>query len=237
MTAIDASKTVLVLFCKRPDRGFGKQRLANDLGEEYAFKLASALLDCALEDAATWHGQLVIAPSSTADLVWARELTDTLVLQSQSVEVVAQTVGGLGERLLDIDTRLREQGAQKIIYMGSDAPALQPKHLNLAIQELCNHDVVLADALDGGVTLMASGCHWPDIVGLPWSTTRLGDELAAKCTAAGLSVRRIDGGSDVDTAEDVRKLTSLLRRDQRPARRALIKIVGKAIHVTQATSP
>ena len=237
MTAIDASKTFLVLFCKRPDRGFGKQRLANDLGEEYAFKLASALLDCALEDVATWPGQLIIAPSSTADLVWARELTDTLALQCHSVEVVAQTAGGLGERLLDIDARLREQGAQKIIYMGSDAPGLQPQHLSSVIQGLSDHDVVLADALDGGVTLMASGCHWPDIVGLPWSTTRLGDELAAKCIATGLSVRRIDGGSDVDTAEDVRKLTSLLRRDQRPARRALMKIVGKAIHSTQATSP
>lgn len=233
MTAIDASRTFLVLFCKRPARGFGKQRLAADLGEECAFNIASALLDCALEDIATWQGHLVIAPSATTDLAWARELTDTLPLQCRSVDVVAQTAGGLGERLLGIDAQLREQGARQIIYMGSDAPGLQSEHLILINQGIHDHDVALADARDGGVTLMASRCQWPNIVELPWSTNQLGDELAAKCHAARLSVQRFDGGFDVDTAQDVLQLSSALRQDPRPARRALVTMATRAIQSMQ----
>jgi glycosyltransferase A (GT-A) superfamily protein (DUF2064 family) len=40
----------LVLLCKRPAPGHGKQRLAASLGAERACAVAWALLDCALEE-------------------------------------------------------------------------------------------------------------------------------------------------------------------------------------------
>ena len=45
----------LVLVCKRPAPGVGKQRLAARLGSEMTFKIASALLACAVGDACDWR--------------------------------------------------------------------------------------------------------------------------------------------------------------------------------------
>ena len=49
---------VLVIFCKRPLPGQGKQRIAATLGKDVAYEIASALLQCALEDARAWLGTL-----------------------------------------------------------------------------------------------------------------------------------------------------------------------------------
>ena len=51
----------LVLVCKRPALGIGKQRLAAKVGQELALQIAEALLACALEDVLAWPGSVVIA--------------------------------------------------------------------------------------------------------------------------------------------------------------------------------
>ncbi|HET7757822.1 MAG TPA: hypothetical protein VFK87_11255, partial [Steroidobacteraceae bacterium] len=65
---------VLVVFCRRPSLGAGKQRLAARLGGAGALAVAGALLECALEDAAAWPGELVLSPESPASAHWARQL-------------------------------------------------------------------------------------------------------------------------------------------------------------------
>ena len=63
------TSAALVLFCRRPAPGIGKQRLARALGEIRALAIATALLECALEDIADWPGALVISPACEEDLV------------------------------------------------------------------------------------------------------------------------------------------------------------------------
>jgi len=222
---MDPSRPVLVLFCKQPRRGHGKQRLAAELGTDAAFRIALGLLDCALEDAAAWSEQLVFAPSQSSELSWAQSLTRSPAFEGRSVRVLSQSTGGLGERLLDMDSRLRNLGAVQLVFMASDAAGLQVEHLRQVVSGLSHHDVVLADDIDGGVTLMASRCPWPQLQGLPWSTERLGDALATTCLSAGLQVQRLDGGFDIDTLDDAIGLTDLLRRDSRPARRVLANLL------------
>jgi len=228
---MDPSRPVLVLFCKQPRRGHGKQRLAAEIGTHSAFRIALGLLDCALEDAAAWSEQLVIAPSQLSELSWAQSLARSPAFEGRSVLVLSQTTGCLGERLLDMDSRLRSLGAVQLVFMASDAAGLQDEHLSLVVNGMADNDVVLADDIDGGVTLMASRCPWPRLQDLPWSTERLGDALATTCLSAGLSVQRLDGGFDIDTLADVIGMTELLRRDSRPARRALANLLRAELQV------
>ncbi len=231
---MDPSRPVLVLFCKQPRRGHGKQRLAAEIGTDNAFRIALGLLDCALEDAAAWSEQLVFAPSQSSEFSWAQSLARAPAFERRSVRVLPQTTGCLGERLLDMDFRLRNLGAEQIVFMASDAAGLQVEHLDLVVRELTRHDVVLADDIDGGVTLMASRCPWPRLQDLPWSTERLGDALAATCLSAGLRVQRLDGGFDIDTLDDMISLTDLLRRDSRPARRVLANLLRAELQAANA---
>lgn len=220
------NKNTLVLVCKRPAPGTGKQRLAARLGQEKAFQIADALLACALEDAAEWPGPVVIAPADAEDLDWARSLS---ISHSSAVRVVPQTAGNLGQRLNALDRTLRSQGMHHLFFIGSDAPGLLATDYAAARDALQHHDVVLIPAADGGVVLMANRKPWPDLSALPWSSNRLGEALTGLCCQAGHSVSAVGHGYDVDEWDDVVKLAASLRQDPRPARRALLQMVSRIL--------
>jgi len=210
---------VLVLFCRRPRLGEGKQRLARALGACAAVTISRALLDCALEDAAAWPGALVIAPYGTADATWAAGLL------ARAVAVQPQPGGNLGERLSAVDAAVRALGHERLLFIGSDAPSLTVPDLSAAAAALERSDVVIAPARDGGVTLMGARCGWPDLAPLPWSEPSLGRALESACRARGLSVTQMAPSYDVDEASDLATARRALAADSRPARRRLHELL------------
>ncbi|MBX3616673.1 TIGR04282 family arsenosugar biosynthesis glycosyltransferase [Nitrosomonas sp.] len=213
------NEVTLVLVCKRPAPGVGKQRLAAKLGRKKTYQIAEALLMCALEDAADWPGPVVIAPAHAEDSDWARSLS---IPHASRVTIVPQIAGNLGQRLNALDQTLRLQGMQHLFFIGSDAPGLLADDYAMARDALQHTDVALIPAADGGVVLMANRRPWPDLSNLPWSSNRLGESLIGLCRQAGNSVSAIGHGSDVDEWCDVVRLATSLRQDPRPARRALL---------------
>lgn len=218
---MDPTIPVLVLFCKEPRLGYGKQRLAASIGERPALRIARALLDCALEDAARWNGTFVFSPASSEEVAWAKTLSDRTAFRGSRTYIIGQTNGNLGARIATVDSRLRELGATQVTYMGCDAPLLNDAHYEAVMNALNDFDVVLADGVDGGVTLMASRSGWPVLDELPWSTSELGNALADSCVTSGRSVHRLDGGFDIDEKDDALRLLEHLDGDERPARQAL----------------
>lgn len=222
---MDSSSPTLVLFCKEPQLGYGKQRLAASVGEQSALRIARALLECALEDAARWKGTFVISPASPDEIAWAETLTNRPAFRGRNIRIIAQPSGNLGARIAAIDSHLRGLDATQITCMGSDAPLLNDIHYKAVGNALNDVDVVLANGADGGVTLMASRSGWPSIDELPWSSSELGDALADKCASSGRSVHRLDGGFDVDVIDDALKALDHLENDQRSSRRALTSVL------------
>ena len=224
------TETVLVLVCKRPTLGVAKQRLAAGLGQAIAKRIADALLACALEDARDWPGPVVIAPAHFSDYAWAASLLPEM---QPEVQIEPQSDGNLGQRLNAIDQNLRDRGLERLIYIGSDAPALAAGDYAAAGAALSNHDSVLKPAADGGVVLMGSRRHWPVLHALPWSMRNLGAALADCCRATGQSLAMLSQGFDVDEEEDLFRLIPELRADQRPARRALYELTGDIVSMRQ----
>lgn len=208
-------QTCLVIFCKRPTLFQGKQRLAKTIGAEQCLIFAQSFLKCALEDAREWPGPVVLSPSSPEDTEWADGLLE------RHCRVMAQPEGGLGHRIQVVDYQLRAEGYSKIVFMGTDAPALRSDHYQEAHREISLVDVVLGPASDGGVVIMGSSTPWPDLLPLPWSTARLGNALTTACRQQGLDVKNISPGYDIDIEADLLKLQQDLSDDLRPARRHL----------------
>lgn len=205
----------LVLLCKRPALGHGKQRLAAHLGTAAALEIAERLLDCALEDLAQWPGQRVIAPDAPEHEDWAAaRLPGGLCLP--------QPAGNLGERLNALDRTLRAADHPALIFLGSDAPALAEDDYRRVRTALDETETVLLAARDGGVVLMASRRPWPDLSDLPWSTPGLGEALAECCRRAGHAVRICGESFDVDEPADLLLARRALADDPRPARRRLL---------------
>ena len=233
---MDSSSLILVLFCKEPQLGYGKQRLAAGIGQRPALRIARALLECALEDAARWSGTFVFSPASSQEVAWAQALADRPAFRSSRTCIVEQTSGDLGSRITTVDSRLRELGATQVIYMGCDAPLLNDTHDDAVVNALNDTDIVLADGADGGVTLMASRNGWPPLEQLPWSTGDLGNALANSCAASGRSVHRLDGGFDIDEKSDALRMLEHLDGDPRPARQALHAVLLEEFHAPALTT-
>ena len=208
----------LLIFCKQPKLHHGKQRLAATMGAETALQIARALLGCALEDAKSWSGNVVLSPSTERDIDWARSL-------SPEAQVIAQPEGNLGERIRVVDQQLREAGHKNIVIIGTDAPILSSAYYEAAISALARSDIVFSAASDGGVTIMASKQGWPEIQDLPWSTEKLNAALYQCCTGENLSVSYIQPSYDIDHEPDLKKLMIDLKDDPRPARQVLLQLI------------
>lgn len=219
-------QATLVLVCKRPALGIGKQRLAAKLGQEAALQIAEALLACALEDVLAWPNKVIVAPADRNDCEWA---TQFFGKARSDINVFPQFSGNLGERLNTLDHTLRTSGFNQLIYIGSDAPDIGVNDLNEVSDILANMDTVFKPTMDGGVSIMASRKPWPDLTDLPWSTSKLGKRLAFICRLSGHSVSNLSEGFDVDELEDLVHLVIKLAHDHRPARQALCKIAQKII--------
>ncbi len=213
----------LVIFCKRPALGQGKQRLAASVGKPAALQVAEALLDCVLEDAARWPGPVVLSPATELDADWAAELGN------RNYQVIPQSDGNLGNRILAVDAQLRAQGHRKLIYIGSDAPEHDQGLYDSLIAVMESHDVVLTPAADGGVTAMGTAVGWGALDALPWSTDQLGKALCQQTEDAGLSVGFTIGCYDIDQLADLQRIQETLRNDPRPARQMLLRITDQLL--------
>ena len=209
------SITTLVIFCRRPVPGYGKQRIARAIGPELTYELATLLLRTTLEDAEDWPGPVCIAPAAETDRGWAE------TLPSGGHTVCPQPDGNLGQRLNAVDRALRAAGAEQLIFIGSDAPILDTGYFKWARASLMTHDVVLGAAEDGGVVLMGSRRAWPELGELPWSEDDLGARLELLCVRQGLTVKYLPPRYDIDLEHDRSRLYADLRTDPRPARRSL----------------
>lgn len=217
----DHSAPTLVLIFKRPKLGQGKQRLAASIGLDSACQLAEQFLNCALEDLQNWPGPVVLSPSTVEDKSWAQALLP-------SAEVVEQSDGNLGRRILELDRSLRAQGHRSMIYIGSDAPMLKPIHFETVAATLAQSHVVVCPASDGGVTMMASGEAWPlALEKLPWSTEQLGQSLIDSCEQIGLNVSSVLSSYDIDQQADLQQLKRDLIGDTRPQRQQLLSLIDQ----------
>ncbi|MFC3120103.1 TIGR04282 family arsenosugar biosynthesis glycosyltransferase [Agaribacter flavus] len=226
LSEIDGELPTLVIFCKRPLLNQGKSRLATSLGAESALKVANGLLNCALEDALAWPGRLVLTISNHADMAWAEQLLD------RKLQVLPQIEGNLGERINHIDRKLRQEGHQSLVFIGTDAPVLDGDHYYQTIRQLQSKHYVFSRAQDGGVCLMANAIPWPTLSALPWSTSRLCDALANCCeqnlcnTAsyreANRAIAYVKPSYDIDEEISLNQLYQDLEKDSRPARRQLL---------------
>lgn len=217
------NQATLVIFCKRPKLNQGKQRLAAGSNAHIALEIAQGLLACAIEDANHWPGAVVIACASDTDIPWVQTLTQSAQVMTQLPQ---HTQGNLGDRLNYVDRQLRAQGHQQLVFIGTDAPILDQDFFEQTIRALQSNDVALHHADDGGVIIMANKTPWPSISHLPWSTNELSEALSEACRQHHLSVTYCKSGYDIDYVGDLKKLSIDLQNDERPARKALVKMIN-----------
>jgi rSAM/selenodomain-associated transferase 1 len=192
---------VLGVFVKTPAPGQVKTRLAAAVGGQRAAAIYRDL------------GRRVIAACAGADhdtVVWfapanARQTVRDWLGGLGVAGYRAQIAGGLGARLEDAFQRHFDEGAGRVLVIGSDCPDVDAPLVRRAFAALDEHDVVLGPARDGGYYLIGLRAPAPQLFrGIPWSTEAVLGETLARVRQLALRPRLLPTLRDIDTVNDAR---------------------------------
>ena len=187
----------LVIFTRYPTPGAAKTRLIPALGPQGAAALHRQLTERTVgvaREAGVPFELWTTGADAAAFRDWLGEVT-----------VRAQGEGGLGERLL------RAAPPYPVIFIGTDAPDLEPPHLRAASDAVGIGRAVIGAAEDGGYWLLGLPKAVPGVFeGIAWSTATVFADTLARLLAAGHDPVRLPMLSDLDMPEDLARWPNLL---------------------------
>jgi len=191
----------ICVFAKPPVPGSVKTRLIPLLGPDDAARLAAAFLrdTWAFVSRLPWANPVIA--STPGEL--PKDLSD-------NAEVWQQGEGDLGDRLENILSRALYD-SDAVLAIGADSPGLPSRLLEQARLALTHADAVIGPSADGGFYLLGlRSCPTGLLSGISWSQQTTYAETIAKLQNAYRTVHVLEPWFDVDTPEDLSKLTSLI---------------------------
>jgi hypothetical protein len=194
-------ETRIVIFAKAPVPGRVKTRLIPALGEEGAARLAARMLQDTVREAIKVEAAEVelCAEPAPEHADWQGLLPP--------VRLERQGGGDLGERLARAAERVTGRG-QRVIFIGTDCPALTAPRLRQACRELESHDAVIHPTFDGGYALLGLRSYDPSIfAGIEWSTSSVARATMARIAALGWSLHIGETLQDIDEPADLPALS------------------------------
>jgi rSAM/selenodomain-associated transferase 1 len=202
---------VLGIFGKQPVPGQVKTRLAAGLGDDTAAAIHEAMLFDTLE---TWSSEAILTAGGRRVLVYAPADAgpwfDARVPESFALQL--QVEGDLGTRMREFFAGEFEDGASRVVLIGSDSPTLDPTLVITAFLCLEGRDVVLGPSTDGGYYLAgARGWAPPIFEGIAWSGPGVLGQTIDRLRDTGLSLAVLPPWYDVDTPEAWRMLAGHVR--------------------------
>jgi uncharacterized protein len=197
------SRTHLIVMAKAPVPGFAKTRLIPALGADGAAQLAARLLEHTLREARAAAFDVITlacAPNITHAAFTAQQ-------QQGGVALVAQGEGDLGARMQRQFERAFEQGAARVIVIGTDAPALDAALLRRAADALADSDAVFVPAADGGYALIGLRRVLPALFNdMPWSTSAVMATTRERLLQAAMQHTELPLVHDIDEPADLAHL-------------------------------
>lgn len=193
----------VIVIAKEPVPGRVKTRLTPPFSPEQAAGLAEAALGDTLAAVAAAPVARRVLALSGAPGAWLPD----------GFDVVAQSAGGLDERIGRAFGDAYAGRALPMVLIGMDTPQVTPALLAQAASALASGDADAAfgAATDGGFWLL--GLNRPDpalTAGVPMSTARTGRAQLERLAGAGLRVRGLPELTDVDTAAEAAQVAAAI---------------------------
>jgi uncharacterized protein len=208
----DEARSVVAIMAKAPRPGQVKTRLCPPL----TALEAAALYRCFLLDKITQVSALRgITPVLSYDSPDAKSLFEAIL--PPDFLLIPQVGDDLGARLLSTFDQLFQLGYAQVMVIDSDTPTLPTAHLEHAILLMAEgeNDVVLGPTEDGGYYLIGlRQAHRELFEQMPWSTPQVFPETRRRSAQFGLTVACTEYWYDVDTPDDLTRLTASFARIQ-----------------------
>lgn len=194
---------VLAVMAKRPAVGRSKTRLCPPLTPQQAAELAEALLrDSLALGTSLADTALAVAVTPPAEIAYFEALAPP---QTHLLPIPAADVGEALDKTL---TALLAAGFSHALAFNADGPSAPSALFPLAFTLLETHDVVYGPSADGGYWLVGLKTPQPSLFyDIPWSTPEVMRNSLQRAAAAGLRTALLPEWYDVDTPEDLTRLT------------------------------
>ena len=195
MHADERGSDVLLVFARTPIPGQVKTRLFSHLSPEQACALHVAMIEDTL--GLEFPGRRLI--------LFSEEVPD--LAMPAGIETGRQSQGDLGARLAVAIENAFEEGARKIVVLGSDTPHLPPERLEQALDALDRADLVLGPADDGGYYLIGLRRFSAQIfAGVEWGSRYVLGQTRCSAEGAGFEVALLEPFFDLDEWADLGRL-------------------------------
>ncbi|MCB9487989.1 MAG: TIGR04282 family arsenosugar biosynthesis glycosyltransferase [Deltaproteobacteria bacterium] len=199
-------KSTLLVFTKTPLPGRVKTRLAASVGEEIACDLyvwmGKEIFD-AITQVPGLSTKVVMAPEDSSDervRAWL----------GKDIEIWVQHGDDLGERLANATQDAFDEGAEKVLIVGLDAPDMAARHIEQALAALDEKDACLIPTSDGGYILI--GLTRPEAAifeGIEYGTETVFYETRNRIRAHAMTWAELPEMHDLDTADDIRHFPTI----------------------------
>ncbi len=209
----EAALPWLIIMMKAPEPGRVKTRLAKSIGDRGAAQLYRRFVEYLLSEiiaapGTQWRPMIAFAPDhAEAEIrAWLEPLAP------EATPFIAQGEGDLGCRLIRVFETAFSQGAPAVAALGTDCVALKPEDLERAFADLRGAPLIMGEAEDGGYWIVGMNAMRSGIFeSMPWSEPTLAARTRAKASALGLAIAEQPLNFDIDTVDDLAKLSLELR--------------------------
>ena len=118
--------------------------------------------------------------------------------------------------MLRIFEELFGEGFDRVVVIGADVPHIPVDAVDEAFSLLDAVDVVLRPSCDGGYHLIGLAVPWDLFSRIPMSTDHVLRDTIERAASMGLSVHCQAPSFDVDTIDDLRRLSDFLETTDDP---------------------
>ena len=202
----------LVVLARWPVAGRCKRRLAAGIGTGRAARVQHRLSAHTMASCRAW--QQAGTGAAAAELVLAADSLAPGAARRWGLALgagrgVHQGRGGLGLRMMRQLQRARREGADQVVLIGSDLPALAPPDLGAAFEALNQACLVLGPACDGGYWLIGLSRRAPSRLaarlfsGMPWGNAAVLDRTVAAARILGVEPLLLERRRDLDRPADL----------------------------------
>ena len=197
----EATRESLIIFTRYPNPGKTKTRLIPALGAEGAANIGRKMTEHTLNHVKDLQSLRLIAIA-----VYFTGGNTELMQQwlGANLRYQYQGEGDLGSRMALAFAKAFEEGSKSVVIIGTDCPSLTPKLMEVAFQELAQHDLVLGSAQDGGYYLIGLRRLIPELfTGISWGTSDVLQQTVTIAKQLDLALGYLPTLADVDRPEDL----------------------------------
>lgn len=186
----------LIIFAKNPELGKTKTRIGKKLGDEVALAIYYKLIH---------QTQVVTQDLKVNKVVYYSDFIDKEDSWDNNVySKKRQLNSDLGERMYQACKNEIDEGASKVVLIGTDIYSLTTEIIIKAFDQLDEHDIVLGPAKDGGYYLIGMRESNSKVFELSeWSHAQVFQQTKEIIESLQLKFSTVDLLNDIDEPEDL----------------------------------